>query len=173
MSNDLVTTGNDGWAEAAAEASERVLRGTLLKFSDWKWSAGKEATPIEDGRQLVALGTAAAWVKWADGKPNEYRMRLAGRSLPEREELGDLDETEWEAGPDGKPRDPWQSTRFVYLVDPETAEAFTFSTSSWGGRSAVVDLADQIARMRFAHPNAVPIVELGATPMVTRFGRKS
>ncbi len=100
-------------------------------------------------------------------------MRLAGKPLPEREELGDLDETEWEAGPDGKQRDPWQSTRFVYLVDPETAEAFTFSTSSWGGRSAVVDLADQIARMRFAHPNAVPIVELGATPMVTRFGRKS
>ncbi len=174
MSNDLTTLAptDDGWPEAAAEASERIIRGTLLKFSDRTWSTGKEGTPVPEGRQLVALSTAAAWVKWADGKPVEYRMRLAGRSLPEREELGDLDRKQWEPGPDGTPRDPWQSTRFVYLVDPETAEAFTFSTSSWGGRGAVVDLADQIARMRFAHPGAVPVVELTYAPMTTRFGRK-
>src|SRR5262249_35672947 len=117
--------------------------------------------------------TAAGWVKWVNGKPAEYRMRQPGRRLPDREELGDLDEAEWEAGPDGEPRDPWQSTRFVYLVDRLTAEAYTFSTSSYGGRAAVNDLANQIQRMRFAHPGAVPVVELRATPMLTRFGRKS
>jgi hypothetical protein len=115
----------------------------------------------------------AAWVKWAAGKPSEYRMRRPGKALPEREELGDLDQANWEAGPDGNARDPWQNTRFVYLVDPVTAEAFTFSTSSWGGRSAVIDLADQTTRMRHAHPAATPVVELHAAPMQTRFGRKS
>jgi hypothetical protein len=117
--------------------------------------------------------TSAAWVRWADGKPAEYRVRRPGESLPDRDDLGDTDESEWQTGPDGKPRDPWQNTRFVYLIDPETAEAFTFSTSSWGGRGAVIDLGDQIKRMRFARPGAVPVVELHAAPMPTKFGKKS
>jgi hypothetical protein len=68
---------------------------------------------------------------------------------------------------------PWSNTRLVYLIDPETAEMFTFSTSSWGGRSAVSELGDQILRMRCGKPNAVPLVELCASPMITKFGRKS
>jgi hypothetical protein len=59
------------------------------------------------------------------------------------------------------------------MIDPQTAEAFTFSTASWGGRDCVINLADQIKRMRSKHPDAVPLVELGAAPMSTRFGRKS
>src|SRR5262249_10465165 len=170
--NDLTTTGHDdGWSDAAREAGERILRGTLLKFADGRWSRGKEGSPVADGTKLVAVGTAAGWVRWAEGKPAEYRMREPGRVLPERDELGDLDEGDWEPGPSGEPRDPWQSTRFVYLVDPVSAEAFTFSTSSFGGRNAVIDLGDQIARTRCAHPGAVPVVELGVAPMVTRFGR--
>jgi hypothetical protein len=176
MSNDLTTVneGGDGWSDAAAESAERVLKGTLLKFADWRWSKGQEGTEIEKGTRLVALGTAAAWVRWSGGKPVEYKVREPGRRLPDREELGDQNEDDWEAGPDGKtPRDPWQSTRFVYLVDPATAEAFTFSTSSWGGRGAVADLGDQIQRMRYANPHAVPVVELHAAPMLTKFGKKS
>jgi hypothetical protein len=112
-------------------------------------------------------------VKWQGGKPVEYRHREPGAPMPERHELGDNDRTEWEAGPDGALRDPWQPTRFVYMIDPQTAEAFTFSTSSGGGLDCVINLADQIKRMRGKHPNAVPLVELGAAPMSTRFGRKS
>lgn len=174
MTNELATTStSDGWDDAAAESAERVIKGTFMKFADWRWSSGKEGNPVEEDTRLVALGTAAAWVKWADGKPAEYRLRQPGQPLPEREQLGDQDEADWPAGPDGKPRDPWQSTRFVYLVNPATAEAFTFSTSSWGGRGAVADLGDQIQRMRYAHPGAVPIVELHAAPMLTKFGKKS
>jgi hypothetical protein len=174
MSNELALANTeDGWGDAAAEANERVIKGTLLKFSDWNWSKGKEGTAVENGTTLVALDSAAGWVRWQDGKPTEYRMREPKRRLPDREELGDSDEADWEAGPDGKPKDPWQNTRFVYLVDPVTAEAFTFSTSSWGGRGAVSDLADQIQRMRFAQPGAVPVVELQAAPMLTKFGKKS
>ena len=71
-------------------------------------------------------------------------MREPGKRLPDRDELGFLDEDAWE-GPGGERQDPWQNTRLVYFVDPETADAFTFSTSSWGGRSAVADLGDAIA----------------------------
>lgn len=164
---------NDGWGDAANEAAEQTIRGTLLKFADWRWTAGKEATPIPDGTKLVALATAAGWVRWQDAKPVEYRMREPGRRLPEREELGYDDQGDWEAGPDGEPKDPWANTRWVYLVDPQTAEAFTFTTSSWGGRNAVATLGDQIARMRSVHADAVPIVELRAAEMPTKFGRKS
>src|SRR5262249_54401348 len=153
---------------------DRVLRGTLLRFADSNWTRGKEAEPVERGTQLVATGTQAAQVRWQDGKPVEWRLQEPGRRLPEREELGDNDPTKWELGPDGKtPRDPWQSTRYVYLIDAASAEAFTFSTSSWGGREAVINLGDSIARMRSAHPNAMPVVALEAAPMLTRFGRKS
>jgi hypothetical protein len=165
----------DGWDDTAAEAEARVIRGSLLKFSDWKWLVGKEkeAVEVKEGRRLIAVATAAAWVKWQDGKPLEYRLRELGVAMPERGELGDNDRAGWELGPDREPRDPWQNTRFVHLIDPQTAEAFTFSTSSWGGIDCVINLADQIKRMRSTHPDAVPLVELGAAPMSTRFGRKS
>jgi hypothetical protein len=174
MKNNLATMQtDDGWGDAAAENTERIIKGMLLKFGDWRWTTGKEGTEVEKGTELAALSTAAGWVKWANGKPIEYRMREEGRRLPERDELGDLDQSEWEIGPDGNRKDPWQNTRFVYLIDPTSAEAYTFSTSSWGGRQAVADLAEQIQRMRCGRPGAVPVVELDAAPMPTKFGTKS
>jgi hypothetical protein len=113
---------NDGWADAAVEAAERMIRGTLLKFADWRWSAGKEASPVKDGTKLVAVGTLALWQRWENGKPVEIIVRQPGKRLPDRDELGHLDESQWEKGPDGEPKDPWHNTRLVYLVDPRTAE---------------------------------------------------
>lgn len=168
-----VPAADDGWGDAAAEAAERTIRGTLLKFADWRWTVGKEATLVEDGTQLVALATAAMWVRWQGNRPVEHIVRQPGKRLPDREDLGYTDPTEWEKGPDDEPKDPWQNTRLVYLVDPQTAEAFTFSTASWGGRGAVIDLADSIARMRSVHPGACPVVELRAAKMPTKFGMKS
>jgi hypothetical protein len=163
----------DGWDDAAAEAGERMIRGQLLKFADWRWTVGKEATPIENGTKLVALATAAMWVRWEDGKPAEHIVRRPGQRLPERSALSHTNEDEWPDGPGGEPQDPWQNTRLVYLVNEDTAEAYTFSTASWGGRAAVIDLGDTIARMRGTHPDAAPIVELRATEWPTKFGRKS
>jgi hypothetical protein len=164
---------DDGWNDEASASAGRMIKGTLLKFSDWHWTKGKEGIKVEDGTSLLALGTAAGWVKWQGGKPVEYKMRQAGHPLPERDELGDDDEANWETGPDGEPKDPWQNTRFVYFIDPLTAEAFTYTTATFGGRGAISDLADQIGHVRFARPDAVPLVELHAAPMQTRFGKRS
>src|SRR4051794_3969997 len=81
----------DGWDDTAAEADARLIRGSLLKFADWRWSIGKEkeAVEVKEGRQLVAVATAAAWVKWDGGKPVDYRLREPGQPMPERGELGD------------------------------------------------------------------------------------
>jgi hypothetical protein len=164
---------DDGWADASVEAGERMIRGRLLKFADWKYRAGKEQELIEDGRALAALATVAMWVRWEDGKPVQHIVREPGRRLPERDELGHNKKDEWQVDSKGEPQDPFQNTRLVYFIDPRTAEAFTFSTSSWGGRNAVTDLGDQITRMRSIHKDAVPIVELRAAEMPTQHGRKS
>jgi hypothetical protein len=164
---------NDGWGDAAAEAAEQTVRGVLLKFSDWRWLAGKEGTVVPDGTKLVALATAAGWERWENGKPVGHRMREPGRRLPDRDELGYTDQSKWEEVPEGVLKDPWANTRWVSLVDPQTAEAYTFSTSSWGGRNAVAALGDQIARMRSVHTDAVPVIELRSAEMPTKFGRKS
>src|SRR5262245_50624053 len=119
---DITKTPNhtDGWDDAAADAEKRVIRGPILKFNDWKWSIGKEKEFLEiaAGRCLVAVAPAAGQVKWQGGKPVEYRMRAPGMAMPERADLGDHDATQWELGPDGQGRDPWQVTHFVYLIDP-------------------------------------------------------
>ena len=47
---------SDGWDDAAAEASERMIRGELLKSAPiGAGRAKKEATPVADGTRLVAL----------------------------------------------------------------------------------------------------------------------
>jgi hypothetical protein len=173
MSTDLTNIIDDGWLDVGIEASQRVLRGTLLRFADWNWSRGKEQEPVEKGTELIVTGCASGWVRWEKGQPVETRLRRPGEEMPDREELGCLDQTKWEQTPDGKPKDPWAHTRYVYLLDPKTAEAFTYSTSSWGGREAVLNLGDAIARMRSVHPDATAVVALEAAPMMTRFGRKS
>jgi hypothetical protein len=168
---------DDGWADAAAESASNLIRGTLLKFADWRWTKGAEKTEVSIGTQFVAIGTVAAWVCWQDGKPDSDKsiVRQPGKPLPDRRDLGDLDQGLWEKGPDGiTPKDPWQSMRYVYLLDPVSIEMLTFSTSSGGGTSAVRVLADQIQRMRdYSKSNALPVVEIGAAEMPTKFGLKS
>jgi hypothetical protein len=163
---------NDGWSDAAADGASRVIRGTLLKFSDGTWLSGKENIEINRGTRLLAVDCAKAWCKWRDGKP-EYRVQQPGAAFPEREELGDDDKSIWEAGINGEPRDPWSLNRMVYLIDPRSQGAYTFVTSSWGGRGAVIDLADAVRRKRFSSPSAIPLVELQSAPHVTKYGRKT
>ena len=105
MTNLVPIENDDGWDDAAAENAERVIKGTLLRFNDWRWTKGKEGTEVEEGTALVALGTAAAWVKWRDGKPIEYVMRQPGKKLPDRDELSDPEGCgTWEIGPTASPR---------------------------------------------------------------------
>jgi hypothetical protein len=169
-----VDASDDGWSNAAAEAEARWIQGTLVLFADWQWTQGSEKTLIEKGRKLVAVAVRSVWVRWENRKPVDYRPALPGHHLlPSRESLGHLNKGEWEIDARGDPKDPWANTRYVYLLDPETAEMRTFSTHTVGGRRCVEDLASAIMRMRFEHPGATPIVELDAAPMSTQHGRKS
>jgi hypothetical protein len=88
----------DGWDDAAAEATERTIKGAILKFADRRWTSGKEAASVKDGTKLVALATTAMWVRWDDGRPVEQLVRRPGERLPERENLSHTNEDEWRPG---------------------------------------------------------------------------
>ena len=60
MNNLAIAQADDGWGDAAAENSERVIKGTRLKFNDRHWTKGKEGTEVEKGTALAAHSTTAA-----------------------------------------------------------------------------------------------------------------
>jgi hypothetical protein len=173
MSEYLNSDDDGGWSDTAKENEQRLLRGTLLRFSEGKWRRGKEQEVMPHGIELVAEAIKAAWIRWQGGRVVEQIVRQPGQRMADRDELSNNDEADWPLGPSGEPNDPWRNTRFVWLICPATAEALTFSTSSWGGRGAVGDLADATARMRGARPGAMPIVQLGAAEMPTKYGLKT
>ena len=156
---------SDGWA--AVPPASRAKR---IKFSDGEWT-NAEGQRV-NGEELAAVGVEVYWQKWADKKPIEKRATRPGEAHPYRSELGDEDQSTWEIGPNGQPSDPWQDVREVRLVDRETGEEFAYGTSTWGGHTAVAELAKQIENVRRAHPRATPIVRLESERTKTKYGVK-
>jgi hypothetical protein len=129
------------------------IAGELLKFSKGDWLAGQENREIADGTKLVAAmdTLVVGWQRWENQRPVSYRMGLLveGFVPPPREELGDNDETLWEQDDTGEPRDPWQLTNYLQLVDPKNPDTvFTFTTASKGGLGAVAKLCREYGRAR-------------------------
>jgi len=79
---------------------------------------------------------------------------------PDRETLGDTNESEWEVGLSGKPADPWQFQLLLPLQSAETSELFVFNTSSITGRRAVDKLLQACGRMQRTEPDAYPVIKL-------------
>jgi hypothetical protein len=169
MSNDLTRAG-DGF-DVPERGGGNLIIGKLLKFNSGAYTADK-TEPVPIGTTLAAVSVTTAWVHWADGRPTEHRITLPGQTHPERDDLPDQDEDQWEEGLNGEPADPWRDTRYLQLIDPRTGADFTFVSDSYGGRRAVGELKSQIANVRFAHPGAVPIVQLSTTTMKTNYGPK-
>jgi hypothetical protein len=79
------------------------------------------------------------YVKFSDGKRVAQRIgRVAdGYHLPSRNDLGDLDEAEWERDSSGNLKDPWSLQYYMPMEDPEDGEIAIFVTGSVGGIGAV------------------------------------
>jgi hypothetical protein len=171
MSNShLAITSNDGFA-VQEKTSASAIVGRLIKFDGSNFIVDKSEI-LPSGTRLVANAVVTAWVHWDDKKPVEHLITYAGQHHPEREELSDLDESQWPIGLNGEPNDPWKDTRYVHLIDQKSGADYTFITDSIGGRRGVADLKGQVANVRSAHPTAKPVVVLGPAPWKTRFGMK-
>jgi hypothetical protein len=147
---------DDGYAAAAVEADRHLIKGEIVKFVDGTWSINK--VPVAKDARFIPIKLAMALVKWENQRPVEYVWPKPNGFLPARESLGDTDESKWPAGLDGRPKDPWQNTRFIYLTDVKTAETHTFTNRTTGIRHCYSALAQAVATMRRAHKHALPMV---------------
>jgi hypothetical protein len=165
----------DGFDTCPADTGGGHIRGTMLRFIDWKYFAGRGRKELDPTNKLfVATDLKAVWVKWADGRIVDQADRTRTGEYPTRDDLPDQDKTQWKCNAAGEAQDPWKDTRYLGLLDHSTAAIYTFTTSTAGGRRAIADLRDQTLRMRSFRGNLVfPIVRLGGEEMPTRFAVKS
>jgi hypothetical protein len=175
----LIEPGSDGFYDTD---DGRLIRGAIKKCdttqqTPWRsWDGGPDVATY-----LVAK-TLSAVQRWQNQKPIETVVETPEKPLPRRtHELDELDEwnaavprREWEIGPDGKPRGPWQRAHFAYLVNPETFEQFTVVGGSIGMEIAIRELRKQTAfKRRLSHTSAFPLVRLETRPFKTAYGLKS
>ena len=173
MTNQLTTTNRatgvapatsvSPWREAANDEIGANF-GSFLKFTKGDWTLGEEEKEVPTDARFVANLEEyyRGWVRWWDGKPTEHRIgRVVDRHrVPPREELGDLDESRWEAEPNGLRRDPWAKTVYLAMRDLRNDEIVCFTSSSDGGRKAVAKLADRYDRLRRRFKAKMPVVVL-------------
>jgi hypothetical protein len=150
-------------------SGQAVIAGGLLKFIDGAWSESGIKVPA--GTKLLALSTNTVLQRWQDGRVVET---INQKPLPDPADLSaQIPEKQWELGPDGNRRPPWQLTYVTYLLNPATCETFTVANSTIGTRVATQTLKDRVAWMRRLRGNhVVPEIELSSKPMKTRFGVK-
>jgi hypothetical protein len=126
----------DQYLDEIAPAS---IIGRLIKFKKGKFVLTDDDTEIGEDEDFVCLADATmiGWVRFRKDAPPD---RIMGRwcddfVMPEREELGDLDQSKWETGLDNKPADPWQHTIYLVLQKPTTQEFFTFVAATVTSRT--------------------------------------
>src|SRR5262245_61913027 len=107
---DLVDWSNGDPFERLATALSQT--GTPLKFSKGRWFSGfGKDEESADGRVLAAdmPGLMLGWRKWENRKIVNAAIGFVADNFrpPQRNDLGDLDESLWERDANGAPRDPW------------------------------------------------------------------
>jgi len=142
-----------------AAQEERSDIGKLLKFIKGHYGVGDDEVPLGYEYSAHIDQWMRGWVKFEDNTVTEKRIGRAADDfkVPEREELGDLDEAKWEMDATGKPRDPWTLQSYLPFEDLENGEIVIFVSGSQGGRSAIANLVKVAARYR---QRGQPIIKL-------------
>lgn len=161
---------DEAWLAYANHVAGSKIVGSLLTFHQsfgWQYNdEDSEKVALEAGTQLLAVMPVlqVGWQKWDGTRPagDEFGLPAEGYRIPDRASLGDSDESTWAPDKEGSPRDPWQETALLPLVDPKTKKVFTYSTSSWSGRGAVGGLLKEFAAHVRQKPNELPILTLGS-----------
>jgi hypothetical protein len=139
-STALSVGGSNAWIEIASEL-DRFVGAAYLKFNKQGEYAVSDTDVVPNGTRCIAHVDEAAfgWRKWEGGRPVDERMgRVADCFVPpQRQELGDTDQTKWETGDEGERRDPWQFCASVPFTRLDTGESYLFAVSSKGGLRCV------------------------------------
>jgi hypothetical protein len=165
--------------------------GTFIKFAkDGVYRKQADDAQIATGTEVAVVyeEIRVGWIKFLEkGEQPERKMGpvFSGFVPPAREELGDLDEAQWEIGLSGKPTDPWQFQVLVPMHDIKNGEMYIFGTTSITGRRECDKLTSACARMQKSEPDFYPVVKLDVsgfehrdsrigwvrTPCFTRIGK--
>jgi hypothetical protein len=152
----------DPYEAYANIVAPRNIIGEMLKFAKGDFIAGDD--------EIVAPGTTftancdellAGWIKWQSSKPVEQIMVRVGDGVPplKRHELGDTDPSLWEKDDKGEPKDPWQFTNYLPMMDANGV-LYTFTTSSRGGIGAIGELSRRYSKHRKRNPDVHPLIAL-------------
>jgi hypothetical protein len=165
--------------------------GVFIKFAKdgvYRRQADDAQMPTGTEVAVVYEEIRVGWIKFLEkGQQPERKMGpvFGGFVPPGREELGDLDEVQWEIGLSGKPADPWQFQVLVPMHDTKNGEMYIFGTTSITGRRECDKLISACARMQNSEPDFYPVVKLDVsgfehrdsrigwvrTPCFTRIGK--
>jgi hypothetical protein len=139
------------FAQYAAEESNRMFVGELVKYIKGEWVMGSDRDLVSPDKHFVAVMATltVGHLKWIGGQPVDSKMGLVadGFRPVHRNELDDLDSKTWEVGENNDLKDPWQRTTLLVLAAAAAPyDLVTFSTSTAGGQGAIRDLCSAHSR---------------------------
>jgi hypothetical protein len=149
---------------------------TFLKWSkDAEFVRTSDDEPIPFGTTFIVVypQIRVGRIKF-NGKGNQPTRHMGllfgGYVMPDRETLGDNDQSLWEPGLDGAPRDPWLSQILLPLVGVDDDQPYIFQTTSQTGRNSVGRLITACRRMQKREPDQYPVVRLDKGGFTNRRG---
>jgi len=124
-----------------------AVPGARLKFAKGEWTC--DDAPVAKGEQFIVHPETITRCleKWEGKRIVDRVVARLGDRLPPRSTLGDTDESLWELGLDGRPRDPWGEVHYLGLTRIEDGSAVAFAATSDGGKKAIGRLAMTIANL--------------------------
>jgi hypothetical protein len=174
-----VASADDGFAgyEVAVEGAEQqsfgqVIQGTLLKFAnEGNWQT-RDTEVIPPSQEFVVVGVGRVVQKWQSSMPIETIVLSPGQKFPDVERMNEeVPRSEWELGPGGRPRGPWQAQQILYMLDVASMDKYSFPTGTIGGGRAIQELVKKTNWIRNCKgANTYPVITLSNTFMPTRFG---
>jgi hypothetical protein len=178
LSTLMSTTALNGFSgfneEVEGDDREQVgsmIQGTILKFSneaEWLTGAGD---PVSRTLELIVADLVRAAEKWVDQKRVETIIVPPGERFPNIKAMNAATpRSEWREY-NGEMAGPWQLRYFVYFLDANTLDRYTFPTSSIGGGMCCREIADKVAWMhKYKGPKVSAVITLGDIFMNTKYG---
>jgi hypothetical protein len=166
ITTDAMTEATNILAAVKEDASFK-----LLKFRKGDYFIKDDLAPIDVHYLMHVTAWTKEWIKFLDKKKvahKPYRVSR-GEIPPEREELDELDKI-GSKDSDGKSNDPWTFQYLVPFENLSSGEILIFTTPSYGGREAVLEVAEIYGKRIIKGQHGQPIVKLASVDMPTKHG---
>jgi hypothetical protein len=139
-------TGGNAFVSAPENEGNTAIFGRLVKLKEGVPSINEDGSPLPSDAVYLVVGSSYEWLKYdEDGHVVDRLPYGNGVPMPRREELDPPPPADPE-----KERDCWSNTGQLMLVDFETGNEYTFSTSGkWGrGGAGIGGVVRQIREKR-------------------------